>query len=178
MARSRSPLAIHPPPGRPTAWIAASGDGAAPVANRLPQHPTALSATATLMAAMLAALLLLLPLPFAPAPAMAADSSVVEHLRVKVAAADVEAWLEAERGSWEPWLAQQPGFLRRQLLWDPAREEGTLLIHWASRRQWQAIPSQEVSQVQQRFESLARQATGTAQGNPFPLVYEGELQPL
>jgi hypothetical protein len=24
---------------------------------------------------------------------------------------------------------------------------------------------------------LARQATGTRQGNPFPLVFEGELQP-
>jgi uncharacterized protein (TIGR03792 family) len=102
---------------------------------------------------------------------------VVEHLRVKVAADAVNDWLEAEQGSWEPWLAAQPGFLDRQLLWDPEREEGTLLIHWASRDQWKAIPQAEVEQVQQRFEHLARLATGRGQGNPFPLVFEGELLP-
>lgn len=102
---------------------------------------------------------------------------VVEHLRVQVPAAARAAWLEAERGSWEPWLEAQPGFLDRQLLWDPERQEGTLLIHWASREQWQAIPPEEVAQVQRRFEALARQATGSRQGNPFPLVFAGELLP-
>jgi uncharacterized protein (TIGR03792 family) len=102
---------------------------------------------------------------------------VVEHLRVKVPAEARQAWLEAERGSWEPWLTQQPGFLGRDLLWDPEREEGTLLIRWASRAQWKAIPLKEVEAVQERFEKLAREATGTREGNPFPLVFEGELQP-
>jgi uncharacterized protein (TIGR03792 family) len=105
------------------------------------------------------------------------DVAVVEHLRVKVPAEARQAWLEAERGSWEPWLAQQDGYLGRDLLWEPEREEGTLLIRWASRQQWKAIPLEEVEAVQERFEQLARQATGTRQGNPFPLVFEGELQP-
>jgi uncharacterized protein (TIGR03792 family) len=105
------------------------------------------------------------------------EVAVVEHLRVKVPAEARQAWLEAERGSWEPWLAQQEGYLGRDLLWDPEREEGTLLIRWASREQWKAIPLGEVEAVQDRFEQLARQATGTRQGNPFPLVFEGELQP-
>jgi uncharacterized protein (TIGR03792 family) len=105
------------------------------------------------------------------------DVAVVEHLRVKVPAEARQAWLEAERGSWEPWLAQQPGFLGRDLLWDAEREEGTLLIRWASREQWKAIPLAEVEAVQERFERLARLATGARQGNPFPLVFEGELQP-
>ena len=105
------------------------------------------------------------------------EVAVVEHLRVKVPAEARQAWLEAERGSWEPWLAQQPGFLGRDLLWDPEREEGTLLIRWASRAQWKAIPVAEVEAVQERFEQLAREATGTRHGNPFPLVFEGELQP-
>ena len=30
---------------------------------------------------------------------------------------------------------------------------------------------------QERFETLAREATGQRQGNPFPLVFEGELLP-
>ena len=105
------------------------------------------------------------------------EVAVVEHLRVKVPAEARQAWLEAERGSWDPWLKQQPGYLGRDLLWDPEREEGTLLIRWASRDQWKAIPMEEVEAVQERFEQLAREATGTRQGNPFPLVFEGELQP-
>ena len=105
------------------------------------------------------------------------DVAVVEHLRVQVPAEAREAWLEAERGSWEPWLQQQKGYLGRDLLWDAEREEGTLLIRWASREQWKRIPVAEVEAVQERFEQLARAATGQRQGNPFPLVFEGELVP-
>ncbi len=102
---------------------------------------------------------------------------VVEHLRIKVPADGRAAWLQAEQGSWEPWLKQQDGYLGRDLLWDSEREEGTLLIRWASREQWKAIPETEVEAVQERFEQLARESTGQGQGNPFPLVFEGELIP-
>jgi uncharacterized protein (TIGR03792 family) len=105
------------------------------------------------------------------------DVAVVEHLRVRVPAEARRAWLEAERGSWEPWLAKQEGYLGRDLLWDAEREEGTLLIRWASREQWKQISAAEVEAVQERFEQLARTATGAAEGNPFPLVFEGELVP-
>jgi len=102
---------------------------------------------------------------------------LVEHLRIKVPADAVQDWIQAERGSWEPWLEAQPGFLDRQLLWDPEREEGTLLIHWRSRADWQSIPDQEIARVQERFEQLAQDLTGSQQGNPFPLLFEGELLP-
>lgn len=110
-------------------------------------------------------------------PDGAYDVVVVEHLRLKVPAEARQAWIQAEQGSWEPWLAQQEGFLDRQLLWDPATEEGTLLIRWADREHWKAIPDAEVQAVQERFERLARAATGSSDsdGNPFPLVFEGEL---
>ncbi|WP_315858740.1 TIGR03792 family protein [Cyanobium sp. CH-040] len=101
----------------------------------------------------------------------------MEQLRLRVPAAEREAWLEAERGSWGPWLARQDGFLGRELYWDPRREQATLLIRWASRAQWQAIPGGELAAVQERFEHIARQATGHSRGNPFPLVFEGELEP-
>jgi len=107
------------------------------------------------------------------------DVAVIEHLRISVPAQGREAWLEAERGSWEPWLAQQTGFLGRDLLWDPETEEGTLLIRWSSRQAWKAIPSEQVAEVQDRFEQLAREAMELPQAmdNPFPLVFEGELLP-
>ena len=105
------------------------------------------------------------------------DVAVIEHLRISVPSHGREAWLEAERGSWEPWLAQQTGFLGRDLLWDPETEEGTLLIRWSSRQAWKAIPSEQVAEVQDRFEQLAREAMALPQemDNPFPLVFEGEL---
>ena len=102
---------------------------------------------------------------------------VVEQLRLRVPSDALQAWLEAERGSWEPWLARQPGFMQRQLFWDPQRQEGTWLIYWASRQQWQATSNEEQQQVQQRFELLARAGTGQQQGNPFPLIFSGELLP-
>ena len=110
-----------------------------------------------------------------PAPA---KGPVVELLRLGVPSVHYRAWLEAEQASWEPWLANQPGFQGRQLLWDRQRQEGTLLIRWATRGQWKAIPETEVGRVQERFEQRARQLTGQATGNPFPLLAEAELQPL
>ena len=103
--------------------------------------------------------------------------AVVEHLRLQVPHESRGQWMLAERGSWEPWLKQQPGFLGRDLFWDPATEEGTLLIRWSSREAWKSIPIAEVETVQERFERLAREQTGQRQGNPFPLVFEGELLP-
>ncbi|WP_225867303.1 TIGR03792 family protein [Cyanobium sp. PCC 7001] len=110
-------------------------------------------------------------------PPMDAQSEVVEVLRLQVPARSRQAWLEAEQASWEPWLARQEGFLGRQLFWDPQREEGLLLIRWASRGQWKAISPEAVGAVQERFEQHARQLTGS-RTNPFPLLDEAELQPL
>ena len=84
---------------------------------------------------------------------------MVEHLRIKVPAEARSVWIKAEQASWEPWLAQQDGFLGRELLWDAASEEGVLLIRWASREQWKGVSHAEVEQVQQRFEHLAREGT-------------------
>ena len=110
-------------------------------------------------------------------PKLGEAVAVVEHLRLKVPRESREQWMVAERGSWEPWLKRQPGFLGRDLFWDPATEEGTLLIRWSSRKAWKSIPMAEVVTVQDRFERLAREQTGQRQGNPFPLVFEGELLP-
>ncbi|MCP9819234.1 TIGR03792 family protein [Synechococcus sp. Cruz-9H2] len=102
---------------------------------------------------------------------------VVEILRLKVPAADREAWLVAERQSWEPWLQKQSGFLERRVYWDSTSEEGVLLIRWASRQQWQGIAAAEVERVQERFDQLARRGTGRSDPHPFPLLFSGELIP-
>ena len=103
--------------------------------------------------------------------------SIVEHLKLEVPKKFKNAWLKAEEGSWEPWLLKQEGFLGRQLFWDPKVDEAILLIGWESREIWKKIPQKEINLVQQDFEKIARKETGQISGNPFPLIYEGELNP-
>ena len=103
--------------------------------------------------------------------------SIVEHLKLEVPGKFKNAWLKAEEGSWEPWLLKQEGFLGRQLFWDPTVEEATLLIGWESRSAWKNISQTEINLVQQDFEKIARKETGETSGNPFPLIFEGELNP-
>ena len=103
--------------------------------------------------------------------------SIVEHIKLEVPKKFKTAWLKAEEGTWEPWLLKQEGFLGRQLFWDPKVEEATLLIGWESRTVWKNISQSEINLVQQDFEKIARKETGKTSGNPFPLIYEGELNP-
>ncbi len=105
------------------------------------------------------------------------DTKVFELLRLHVSSDDREAWLNAEKASWEPWLAKQNGFVERKLFWDQEKEEAILLITWESRDQWKAIPQEEVDAVQKKFEKLARDSTGKITGNPFPLRSQSELLP-
>tara|TARA_Y100001968_G_scaffold624_1_gene486 strand:+ start:162 stop:617 length:456 start_codon:yes stop_codon:yes gene_type:complete len=103
--------------------------------------------------------------------------SIVEHLKLDVPKKFKMAWLKAEEGSWEPWLLKQDGFLGRQLFWDSKTEEATLLIGWESRAVWKNISQTDINLVQQDFEKIARKETGETSGNPFPLIFEGELNP-
>ena len=106
------------------------------------------------------------------------EESVVEHLKLDVPKKYRNAWLKAEEGSWEPWLRKQDGFMGRQLFWDPKGEEATLLIGWESRAVWKNISQSEINLVQLDFEKIAREEIGQSSGNPFPLIYEGELKPV
>tara|TARA_Y100001968_G_scaffold95631_1_gene85832 strand:- start:462 stop:917 length:456 start_codon:yes stop_codon:yes gene_type:complete len=103
--------------------------------------------------------------------------SIVEHLKIEVPKKFKRAWLKAEEESWEPWLLKQDGFLGRQLFWDPKEEEATLLIGWESRSFWKSISKSEINLIQEKFEKIAMKETGETIGNPFPLIYEGELNP-
>ncbi|WP_320674969.1 TIGR03792 family protein [Prochlorococcus sp. MIT 1341] len=105
------------------------------------------------------------------------EDVIVEHLRLSVPSEKREAWLKAEKDSWEPWLAKKQGFLGRQLFWDDQNEQAVLLISWASREEWKSIPKSEIDQIQEDFEALAKDLTRDLKGNPFPLLFEGELLP-
>ncbi len=103
--------------------------------------------------------------------------SIIEYLRLSVPSEGKQAWLAAEKDTWEPWLLQQKGFLGRQLFWDPQTEEATVLITWKSRKDWKTIPQSEINIVQDQFEELAMHSTGQTKTNPFPIKYQSELIP-
>ena len=106
-----------------------------------------------------------------------AAPGVVEHLLLRVAADQRQAWIAAERSSWEPWLKQQLGFLGRDLYWDRKRQQGVVVIHWASQAAWDGIAEEEVNRVQAQFERLARSRLGLRAGNPFPIIQSTSLVP-
>ena len=102
------------------------------------------------------------------------DLTVTEELRLSVPKEFREAWLQAEKNVWEPWLSSQDGFLGRQLFWDKEKEEALILVNWKSKKLWKSIPMSEVNVVQQKFEDNVKAALNVGE-NPFELIYEGEL---
>jgi uncharacterized protein (TIGR03792 family) len=110
------------------------------------------------------------------AEGMGWEVTVVEHLRLQVPADAREIWVEAELQTWDPWLRAQKGFVGREVLWDNHHQEGVLLIHWANRQDWKAIPEAMVAAVQESFEAAAKQMLSLPphSDNPFPLVFAGE----
>ena len=99
---------------------------------------------------------------------------VTEELRLKVAANFKKEWFEAEKNIWDPWLSSQDGFLGRQIFWNKEREEALILVKWEDRKLWKNIPTQEVNEIQGKFEESVKKALKLDE-NPFELIYEGEL---
>jgi len=99
---------------------------------------------------------------------------VIEELRLRVPSGSKEAWLNAEKEIWDPWLSSQEGFLGRQLFWDKEKEEALILVNWKSKKLWKNIPISEVNTVQEKFENNVKTALNLKE-NPFKLIYEGEL---
>ena len=102
------------------------------------------------------------------------DLLITEELRLNVPAKYKNVWLEAEKQIWEPWLAQQDGFLGRQIFYNEEKEEALLLVKWENKKLWKNIAVEEVSRVQNIFDENVKEALNLSQ-NPFELSYEGEL---
>jgi len=99
----------------------------------------------------------------------------IEQLRLKVPSKFKEVWLNAENQVWEPWLSDQEGFLGRKIFWDKNKEEALILVNWKNRKLWKNIPTQEVHDIQKKFEAYVTNSLNVSE-NPFKLVYEGELE--
>ena len=103
-----------------------------------------------------------------------ATEIVIEELRLKVPANFKEAWLQAEKNIWDPWLSKQNGFLGRQIFWDKEKEEALILVKWENKKLWKNISMEEVNEIQERFEQNVEESL-QINTNPFILIYEREL---
>ena len=103
------------------------------------------------------------------------DSYITEELRLTVPREFREAWLQAEKNVWEPWLSSKDGFLGRQIFWDKEKEEALILVSWENKKLWKSISIQEVNDIQEKFENKVKESLKVSE-NPFRLIYEGELE--
>ena len=102
------------------------------------------------------------------------EISITEELRLNVPAKYKKVWLLAEKQIWEPWLANQEGFLGRQIFYNEEKEEALLLVNWESKKLWKNIPIVEINKIQDLFEKNVKQNLKISE-NPFKFIYEGEL---
>ena len=104
-------------------------------------------------------------------------AQIIEYLKISVPSLYRDAWINTEKETWEPWLKQKEGFVGRQMYLNEQSEEAILLIGWETRKKWKSISQKDIDNVQRIFEKVARTRVGIEEGNPFPLIDEGELIP-
>tara|TARA_Y100001978_G_C23522777_1_gene351080 strand:- start:242 stop:685 length:444 start_codon:yes stop_codon:yes gene_type:complete len=102
------------------------------------------------------------------------NAIIVEELRLSVPIKYKEAWINAEKEIWEPWLNKQEGFLGRQIFYNEEKEEALVLVNWENKKLWKSISSSEVNKIQDNFEKNVIK-TLKIETNPFVFIYEGEL---
>ena len=102
------------------------------------------------------------------------NKEITEELRLKVPQGFEEVWLEAEKNVWDPWLANQRGYLGRKIFWDKENEEALILVNWENKELWKSISMKEVNEVQEEFEKYVKKYLNLT-SNPFKLISEGEL---
>ena len=102
------------------------------------------------------------------------NQKVTEELRIKVPSNLKVIWLKAEKEVWEPWLANQEGFLGREIFWNKENEEALILVNWENKKLWKNISIKEINKIQNDFENNVKTSLNVIK-NPFPITYAGEL---
>ncbi|MBW4642958.1 MAG: TIGR03792 family protein [Goleter apudmare HA4340-LM2] len=94
---------------------------------------------------------------------------VIELLRFKVAAELRESYIQKDAEIWTIALAKYPGFLGKEVWINPHdATEVMMIIRWATREQWLAIPQAELKAIEDKF--------AQALGNSYELLESSEYQ--
>ncbi|QOV23007.1 TIGR03792 family protein [Anabaenopsis elenkinii] len=94
---------------------------------------------------------------------------VIEFLKFQVPPEVQATYIQKDREIWTTTLANYPGFLGKEVwtnLNDPT--EVILIIRWATREQWQAIPPEDLQTIDAKFTQ--------AMGETYPIVASAEFE--
>jgi uncharacterized protein (TIGR03792 family) len=77
---------------------------------------------------------------------------IIELLRVKVPPEQREQYIQKDTEIWTAALARYPGFLGKEV-WINSNDTGEiiLVVQWATREEWKAIPQAELDVIDQKF---------------------------
>lgn len=76
----------------------------------------------------------------------------IEELELDVADDEVAGYVARDAEVWTAFLAEQPGFVRKEV-WRPVDRPGALVLQiwWTSREHWKAVTPEQVAQVDARM---------------------------
>ncbi|MEM9806332.1 MAG: TIGR03792 family protein [Cyanobacteria bacterium P01_D01_bin.56] len=81
-------------------------------------------------------------------------SMVIEWLKFKVDPAFRDLYLVIDDEIWTSALESYPGFLDKTTWLEPNHDDEVIfVISWATREQWKAIPEDELTEINQRFDA-------------------------
>jgi uncharacterized protein (TIGR03792 family) len=94
---------------------------------------------------------------------------IIELLKVKVPPEQREKYIQKDAEIWTKALAKYPGFLGKEVWINPNdATEVVLVIHWATKEDWKAIPQAELDAIEYKFTQ--------AMEKHYPIVESGEYQ--
>lgn len=77
---------------------------------------------------------------------------VIEWLKIQVDPALREEYIQKDNEIWTKQLSQQPGYLSKEVWIDPIHTDiVVLVIRWATREAWKAVPSGTLAETEKRF---------------------------
>lgn len=96
-------------------------------------------------------------------------SMVIEWLKIQVPAELREKYIQKDEEVWTAFLASCPGFLGKEVWINPQiPTEIVLVIQWANRQAWKAVPEDALKKTEQLFNQVM--------GAEYPIIEAGEYQ--
>jgi uncharacterized protein (TIGR03792 family) len=86
---------------------------------------------------------------------------VVEELRFRPAAEDLEQFLLRDHEVWTRFLTAQPGFVRKQVWLSTDRSEVVMQIWWEDLESWKAVLPETVATIEEAMGALSTPSTCT-----------------
>lgn len=88
------------------------------------------------------------------ATASGQPSMVIEWLKFKVDPTFRDRYLAIDDEIWTSALESYPGFIDKTTWLEPNHDDEVIfVIAWATREQWKAIPEDELTEINQRFDA-------------------------